>query len=556
MKQAFSSIKKANNDISFQNQKPKKTGLRLAGFILFTCSIFVILILRLLQLTIVKGNYYRSLSEQNRLFRLSVPAQRGPILDRKGLTIANSIAVNFFEFPFMTEQRIVSTWQRIYPYESIISHALGYLHIVSDKDLDSDSCEKGLQKNDQIGALGIEKLYDCHLRGVPGILLIEKDTTGKPIKILSYSEPQKGKEFNSSIDFSLQQKAAQLFPTGFKGAIIMSKPKTGEIIVYISFPSYDPNLFQNNNPETIFNLFSDKDRPMFDRIAQGTYPPGSTFKLPVLTGALQDEYIQPDFTIEDTGQIKAGPITFGNWYFLQYGKTEGIVDPIKALKRSNDIFFYRVGEKMGPEAIKQWAETFGYGTDIPFPFPHSEGLIPNEFWKKEQLKENWYLGDTYNMSIGQGYILTSPLQVHHATLIVSNNGLECPMTFEKKEMNYKATCIKTRVKEQTLNIIHEGMKQACATGGTGWPFFDFKIFDSSASAKLGIKPQPISVSCKTGTAESHSSSKKPHAWFTAYAPSDYPEVAITILVEESGEGSYVAAPVAKELLKAYFERVE
>lgn len=556
MKKIFPNIQKADSSIQFHQNKNEKTGLRLATVVILVISLFLILILRLFQLTIVKGSYYYTLSEDNRLLKLSIPAERGTIFDRRGLVLAKSIPEKYVDYPFIPEKQIVLKWIREYPYKSFFSHSIGYLRIVSDKDLSTNLCENPILRTDSVGSLGLEDIYECHLRGLSNTLLIEKNTQGIPIKALAYDPSIKGKDLYTSLDVSLQEKAYQIFPKNKKGAIIMTKPNTGEILVYASFPSYDPNVFINPNTDIINSLFNEEDKPVFDRVSQGVYPPGSVFKLPVLAGALQDKTISSDFKVEDTGEIQAGPIKFGNWYFLQYGKTDGMVDPIKALQRSNDIFFYKIGGKMGPEKIKSWAEKFGYGTNIQFPLPHNEGLMPNEFWKKENLGENWYLGDTYNMSIGQGYILTTPIQVHHSTSIIANNGYDCPMTFERKQAGYKPKCTNINLKEDVLKILHEGMKKACETGGTAWPFFDFKIFNSSESAKLGYKPESIKVSCKTGTAESHLPSGKPHAWFTVYAPSDKPEIAVTVLVEESGEGSEVASPIAKELVKSYFERVE
>jgi penicillin-binding protein 2 len=239
----------------------------------------------------------------------------------------------------------------------------------------------------------------------------------------------------------------------------------------------------------------------------------------------------------------AGTLSFGNWYFLQYGKVEGMVDVIKAIKRSNDIFFYKTGERTGVEKIKKWADIFGLGKPTKIGFDEAEGIIPSTFWKKEVLKENWYLGDTYNLSIGQGYVGTTPLQTVLVTGVFANGGYLCKPQLLKvgtiHELSLqefsKPKCKITRFKN--LSLIREGMKQACSAGGTGWPLFDFKI----------------QTACKTGTAESHAKSGLPHAWITVFAPYENPEIALTVLVEEGGQGSDVAGPIAeisKPILKA------
>ena len=214
-----------------------------------------------------------------------------------------------------------------------------------------------------------------------------------------------------------------------------------------------------------------------------------------------------------------------------------MVNITKAIRRSNDIFFYLIGEKTGVEKIKKWAEIYGLGNDNNFGFEENEGLIPSSFWKQDVLKEQWYLGDTYNFSIGQGYILATPLQMALVNATIANNGYYCQPKLLK---NDRPNCKKLPISQTTLNLIKEGMKEACSPGGTGWPLFDFK-------------PQ---TACKTGTAESHGEKILPHAWISVFAPYENPQISVTILIEEGGQGSDVAGPIAKEILKAYFERKE
>jgi penicillin-binding protein 2 len=354
-------------------------------------------------------------------------------------------------------------------------------------------------------------------------------------------------------------------------------PRTGEVLILYSSPSFDPNAFSLNDQPRIRSYLKDEKKPLFTRPLQGVYPPGSVFKPVLAVGGLQDKIIDTDFTVEDNGFIKAGSLSFGNWYFLEYGKTEGTVNVLKALKRSNDIFFYKLGEKMGDAKIKLWAERFGYGDKTGIAFPDSSGLVPSAFWKKEVIKDRWFLGDTYNESIGQGYLQVTPLQVNQAIATIVNGGKLCKPKLLKGEA---PECTKIGISEETDKTVLEGMRQACAPGGTGWPFFNFSVSakvdkassvpEGSSSAIIsdsadpnGRRPSgqtppttPITVGCKTGTAESHAASGLPHAWFTVFAPFDNPEILLTVMVEESGQGSNVAAPIAKEILKTYFERSE
>ncbi|OGK19943.1 hypothetical protein A3C23_04555 [Candidatus Roizmanbacteria bacterium RIFCSPHIGHO2_02_FULL_37_13b] len=519
---------------------------------------------RLFQLTVVKGTYYRFLAENNRIKEIPIEAQRGVIVDRKGFQIAYSQKENDINI------------KRVYPLTDAASHLVGFRQLANDHDLKNDACANKLKLNDKIGKSGIEQIFECDLRGRKGKRLIEVNAQGKIRKIISQTDPIPGHKIQLSIDNYLQQKAYSILTSETiinsggivvlkekKAAIIASKPN-GEILALMSFPSFNPQIFENNNQEAIKKYMADPEKPLFNRALEGTYPPGSVFKLILAAGALQENKIDENFTVEDTGVITAGPLKFGNWYFLKYGKTEGMVDLIKGLRRSNDIFFYRVGEKLGPVGIKYWAEKFGYGKKTESKLSDKPGLIPSDFWKKEILHERWYLGDTYNLSIGQGYLLATPLQVNMATAAVVNHGQLCTPLLLK---NQKSSCHSLGVSEKNINLILEGMKQACLTGGTGWPFFDFRVKNNvianevkqsqtNDAATNSSQLQPIQVGCKTGTAESHLESRLPHAWFTIFAPYDNPEIIVTVMVEESGEGSNVAAPIAKEILKAYFERKE
>ncbi|MDO9027762.1 MAG: penicillin-binding transpeptidase domain-containing protein [Candidatus Roizmanbacteria bacterium] len=514
--------------------------------------LIIILFLRLFQLTIVKGGYYRSLSEQNRIREITIEAPRGEIVDRKGFIIAKNLSPNVnveIDQEFLKNNQRISS-QRIYQGPEAISSLIGYRQIADDNDLKNDRCQYKLKLGDLTGKKGIEKLFDCQLRGQPGKKLIEIDAKDKYLRTINVIPPQPGDKIQLSLDLDLQKKSYELIkdlPAGRqvkKAAVIAINPKTGEILTSVSTPSFNSQDFEDQINLNVQKYLVDKDSPLFNRVTEGVYPPGSLFKLVVATAGLEEKIIDEKTQIEDTGTIKAGPLTFGNWYFLQYGKTEGMVDIIKAIKRSNDIFFYKVGEKTGEDKIKKWADIFGLGKHTGIGIDEVEGTIPSSFWKKEVLKENWYLGDTYNLSIGQGYVETTPLQTVLVTGVFANGGYLCqPQLLKVQSAIRQPTdkdqkCKKLPISQKTLSLIREGMKQACSTGGTGWPLFDFKI----------------QTGCKTGTAESHAKSGMPHAWITVFAPFDNPEIALTVLVEEGGQGSDVAGPIAKEILKAYFER--
>lgn len=561
MKKTFPLFQKADDRTFRFKKKPLPfEGLRFLFIPLFITCIFLLFIIRLFQLTIVKGPYYRDLAENNRLKEISIEAPRGDIFDRKGFAIVYSV---------YDDLKKTDAVMRIYNDPFVFGHVVGYRQKASVDDIQHDSCPgERLKLNDTVGKEGIEKIYECDLRGIKGKKLIAVDAKGNNLQTINVRIPQSGKKIQTAIDSKLQKKAYSLLtdPTlsawGKKSAIIAQKPKTGEILALVSTPSFSPEDFEKNDQNAINTYLKDDSQSLFNRALKGIYPPGSLFKLFVATGALEEKVIDEHTMIEDVGQIKAGLHTFGNWYFLQYGKTEGMLDIVSALKRSNDIFFYKTGEKLGEDALKQWAYTFGFGKKTGIDLVDEQGLVPTRFWKKEILHEGWFLGDTYNLSIGQGYLLTTPLQINRAVAVFANDGHLCTPQLKKTS---EKKCITLPISQKTIDLIKKGMKEACETGGTGWSFFNFNVkslkstpIESGSQVKnqLNNQEEKIPVGCKTGTAESHAVSNLPHAWFSVFAPFENPEIVLTVMVEESGEGSNIAAPIAKELLKTYFERRE
>lgn len=548
----LSFIKKGENSgLRFTSRDNRFSELFLFLFVFALAVFFLLLFARLFQLTIVKGQYYRHLSEQNRIREILIEAPRGRLTDRKGFEIASNL-------PPMTvadadrisnQERLFS--RRVYHSPEAFASIVGYRQTADANDIKNDNCRQKLRLGDKVGKKGVEKLFDCQLRGQPGKKLVETDAQGKPIKTLTVQPPVPGETLRLSLDSDLQTKAYDLVKDlKTKAAVVAVVPDTGEILASVSTPSFDIQDFEDNNGPDISRYIKDQNQPLFNRVTEGGYPPGSIFKLVIASAGLEEKAIDEKTVIEDTGIITAGSLTFGNWYYLQYGRTEGEVDIVKAIKRSNDIFFYRTGEKTGVANIKKWAEIFGYGQPTGSGLEEAEGLVPSEYWKNEVLKENWYLGDTYNLSIGQGYLSVSPLQTVMVTSVFANGGFLCkPQLIKIQDSKFKdQNCKKLPMLEKSISLIREGMKQACSTGGTGWPLFDFKI--QSPKSKV----QYIQTACKTGTAESHAKSGEPHAWITVFAPFEKPEIAVTVLLEEGGQGSDVAGPIARDLLKAYFER--
>lgn len=553
---------KEQTDLQFKDKTLGDWLIRVIVIPLIMLVGFGLLFVRLFHLTIIKGQYYKNLAMNNRIKEITLSSPRGKIIDRKGLLLASSIPIISKNQP--------ARYKRNYASGTATAHIIGFRQIASQEDIDNDTCSSLLKKNDFVGKTGIERLFDCELRGVSGKQLVEVDASGHKKQTLATINPKKGKDLVLALDSELQQKTLEIILKNqiktnvelnlpdYHIVVVASKPKTGEILLMLSYPTYNPQYFEDQNTQMIQTYLHDKELPLFNRVTQGTYPPGSVFKPVIVVGALEDKKIPYDFQIEDTGSIQAGPQKFGNWFFLKYGKTDGLVDIVKGLQRSNDIFFYKTGEALGVDGIKKWASRFGYGVRTNIGLPEANGIVPSNFWKKETLKERWYLGDTYNLSIGQGYLLATPLQVNQVTATLANRGVYCSPQLLKiaPENSHKNNiCHSLKISSETLKLVEEGMKKACQTGGTAWPFFTFgasNLYSSTSATLL----RNITIACKTGTAQTQQEDGLPHAWFTAYAPIKNPEIAITVMVDASGEGSSVAAPIAKAILEYYFSRVE
>ncbi|MCX7955823.1 MAG: penicillin-binding transpeptidase domain-containing protein [Patescibacteria group bacterium] len=533
-----------NENIKFSSISEKINEIGIFVFFIFVGFFCFFLIIRLFALTIVKGNYYQQLAQNNRIKEFLIEPERGKIIDRKGFTIVENKKADIeIDEKKIKNKRFLS--KRIYYYPEETAHIVGYQQNADEKDIKNDNCLNKLILGDKTGKKGVEKLFECQLRGIAGKKLIETNALGNFLKTIAVYPPKPGKTIQLALDLELQKKTYELIKEK-KGAVVASIPKTGEVLVLASSPSFNPQDFEDKN-KNVEKYLKDKNQPLFNRALDGVYPPGSIFKMIVAVAGLEEKKIDEKTVFEDKGIIKSGPNTFGNWYYLQYGKTEGIIDVVKAIKRSNDIFFYLAGEKIGAEKIKKWAEIFGLGKKTEIGLDETEGVIPSSFWKETTLKEKWYTGDTYNLSIGQGYLLTTPIQMNFALSVFANNGYYCQPSLLK---NQKPKCKKLPISQKNIELIKKGMKEACSDGGTGWPFFDFKIKISDSESKK------IEVGCKTGTAESHAKSGKPHAWINVFAPYENPEIIITVLIEEGGQGSDIAGPIAKEILKQYFERKE
>jgi penicillin-binding protein 2 len=325
---------------------------------------------------------------------------------------------------------------------------------------------------------------------------------------------------------------------GKKGAAIVTDP-TGQIMAFYSFPTFDPNLFiDKNNNQEIGSLLKDPGLPLFNRAVSGTYHPGSVFKPIVALAALQEGVIDKNFRYNDVGVITVNDYSYTNWYFTQYGRTEGLIDLVKAIARSTDTFFYTIGQMAGPDAIAKWAKSFGLDTQTGIDIPgETAGLIPTPEWKMETRQESWFLGNTYHMAIGQGDVSVTPVEINNYISGIAMDGKICKPGFN---LEGAQNCRTVNISGSNIGLIKQGMKAACSEGGTAFTFFDFSK-----------KHSGITVACKTGTAEVGTDGT-PHAWFTFFAPAESPKIVVTVLIEKGGEGSSVAGPIARKIADYYF----
>jgi penicillin-binding protein 2 len=262
------------------------------------------------------------------------------------------------------------------------------------------------------------------------------------------------------------------------------------------------------------------------------------FKVVTATAGLEEGKIDESTIIEDTGEIVIDEYRYGNWLFDDLGRTDGQLNVVKAIKRSNDIYFYKVGEYVGPDKLADWARLFGYEDDAGLgDLGAVTGLIPDPEWKEKYKGEKWFLGNTYHMSIGQGDVLVAPIQVNRMMGAIAAKGSLCDPKLVMSDVGGDS-CTQMNLDIGTIDLITEGLKEACRPGGTA------SVFNS-------FYPE---VACKTGTAEHTSKEDLPHAWFTVFAPAGAPEIVLTVMVENAGQGSTEAAPIAKKALEYWFSR--
>lgn len=439
---------------------------------------------------------------------------------------------------------------RSYEDSTIFAPLIGYDGKITKKELDKNP---GYLMTDYIGKTGLEKSYEDQLRGVYGAQQVEVDSRGDIKKDLGIISPQAGDDLVLNLDQELQKKlydslSAILEKTQTSmAAAVAIDPQTGGVLAMVSLPSYDNNLFAGGiSSEDYKNLISDKDLPLFNRATDGEYPPGSTIKPAVAAAALAEKTITPSTIVDGLGGVlRVGSFSFGDW------KAHGPSDVRTAIAQSNDIFFYTIGggygsiPGLGMDRMKKYENLFGFGEKSGIDLPdEADGFIPSEQWKLDKLGEKWYIGDSYHCAIGQGFVLSTPLQLANYTAALANGGtLYSPRLVNRirqgdgQEIHVQPQIIRSNfIPADVMQVVREGMRQTI-TGGT---------------AQV-LKTLPVEVAGKTGTAQ-FGTGDKTHGWFISFAPYDHPTIAMAVLVEGGGEGNSSAVPVTQEVYQWYFTR--
>ncbi len=430
--------------------------------------------------------------------------------------------------------------QRSYITNAIpsLSHLLGYTGVLNADEYTARK-NAGYLPYDRVGKQGLESSYEDFLRGTNGFEKLEVNAQGKYLRTIAKQDPVDGQHLTLSIDANLQSHIEQILAGRLKGtvasrgAVVVMNPKNGEVLALVSWPAYDANLFSQGINQAAYNaLLNDPDHPLFPRATAGEYPSGSTIKPVYAAAALTEGIITPTTTVLSTGGLQVGNRFFPDWRPAGHG----ITNVYHAIADSVNTFFYMIGggydtfKGLGIDRLMSWAATFGFGSKSGLDVPgEAAGFLPSPAAKLDATGEPWYIGDTYNVSIGQGDFLVTPLQIARATSVFANDGVE-----ETPHLKLDSPQPEKRVvSSEVTQVIKDAMRQTITNG--------------SATSMQSV---PVAVAGKTGTAQwSHTS--PPHSWFTGFAPYDNPEITITTVIEEGGNAA-LAIPVSREILDWYF----
>lgn len=454
---------------------------------------------------------------------------------------------------YMPEVMLAVQPIRNYPYKELAVHALGYVGEVSSYEI-----EKGLFKNvtqgSIVGKSGLEKSYDKVLRGEDGAFMEEVDVAGNVVKHYDSVQPVPGKNLQLTLDYSLQKalenftdkhlaflRSSGLAPRARAAAVVALDPRNGAVRAMVSRPGYDPNLFVHGISSKDWNRINNDDAyPLNNKVISGEYPPGSTFKIVTGSAAFELNKVRVDEPIYDGGFHPLVP-TMGN----AGGEVLGWLTFISALAMSDNVYFYELGNRVGIDNIAKYARIYGFGQKTGIDLDgENNGLVASKQVKREIWNEDWRLGDTFNAAIGQGFNLTTPMQLSVMLSIVANGGIKYQPYLVDSILNADGTLFEKpkraegkhiEVSQQTIDYMRQGMSATTQEGGTASYFSQL--------------PKPIAG--KTGTAEN--SHGRDHGLFVAYGPVEDPELVVVCIVEQGGFGSTAAGPIVYKAFEEFFK---
>lgn len=576
--------------------------------------VFLLLLLRLWQLQIINDEHYRNLSEKNRIRYIPVAAQRGRIFDRDGQLLADNrpafdVAVlrQDVDDPALLVERLSGfldidreelwkrwtdgkrlpryrplplawdvdrdTLERImenavdlpgvlmetrpvrsFPLGPIAPHLLGYLGEITDKELETAAFEN-YRPGDVVGKAGLEKRLEAVLRGTEGERRVEVDVQGKTMRILKTQDPQPGNQVVLTLQASLQQVAEESFQ-GQAGAAVVLDVHTGEILAITSQPTFDPAQFARGlTSEEWRSLQTNPLNPLQNRAISGQYPPGSIFKIVTALAALKAGVARADTKVFCSGSTPVGNRTFRCWKRGGHGLT----DLHKALKESCDVWFYTVAPEVGIDRIAAMARELGLGRALGLPIDmEKDGLIPDRAWKRQRYGTSWYLGETVNASIGQGYVLTTPLQLATMMAAVANGGTVYRPHIIRRIENISDQTVentepeilhRAEIAAPHLTAVRRGLEAVVnEPGGTAWMS---RLKEIPYAGKTGTA-QVVKLRDEYRNEDDIPYRFRDHALFAAYAPAHNPRIAVAVVVEHGSHGSSAAAPIAKAIIAHYF----
>ena len=434
---------------------------------------------------------------------------------------------------------------RDYMNKEEAAHTYGYVSEINDMELEKKKAE-GYKSGDIIGKFGLEKIYDKELRGENGGQQVEVDVTGKPVQIIGNKPPIPGDDLYLTIDKHLQTAAEKAVDEQLKlihanaAAVVAMNPQTGEILAMVSRPAFDPNLFAHGISSKDWNKLNNNPyHPMDNKAITGEYPPGSTFKIITGTAALTEGVVTPSELIMDSGHHWIIPK--GN----AEGEALGLINFQQAMAHSDNVYFYEMGNRLGIDRLEKYARMFGLGktTGIDLPY-ESDGLVANRRYKEKNFEDgDWYLSETFDAAIGQGFNLVTPLQAAMVMGEIAADGKRYRPHLVKRIVAPDGSTVKEfqpellstlDVRADVISLVQAGLHDVTKYGTAAGIFRGF----------------PIEIAGKTGTAEN--SHGRDHGWFVAYGPFANPDIVVAVIVEQGGFGSQSAVPIGRKVLEAWF----